>query len=61
MLMKTYKLGDICTVVSGSTPKTDNPEFWNGDIKWITPDEIDRYEFCPADEEILKEIKERYR
>ena len=31
------------------------------DIKWITPDEIDRYEFCPADEEILKEIKERYR
>ena len=31
------------------------------DIKWITPEEIDRYEFCPADEEILKEIKERYR
>ena len=28
------------------------------DIRWITPDEIDRYEFCPADEEILKRIKE---
>ena len=28
------------------------------DIRWITPDEIDQYEFCPADEEILKRIKE---
>ena len=28
------------------------------DIRWITPDEIDKYEFCPADEEILKRIKE---
>ena len=25
---------------------------------WITPDEIDEYEFCPADEEILKKIRE---
>ena len=25
---------------------------------WITPDEIDEYEFCPADEEILKRIRE---
>ncbi|MDD5945152.1 MAG: (deoxy)nucleoside triphosphate pyrophosphohydrolase [Clostridia bacterium] len=30
------------------------------DIKWITPEEIDNYDFCPADEEILKQIKERY-
>ena len=27
------------------------------DIKWITPDEIPLYEFCPADEEILKRIR----
>lgn len=26
------------------------------DIKWITPDEIPNYNFCPADEEILKKI-----
>lgn len=28
----------------------------HNDIKWITPDEIPSYEFCPADEEILKKI-----
>lgn len=26
------------------------------DIKWITPNEIPDYDFCPADEEILKAI-----
>ena len=26
----------------------------HNDIKWITPSEISNYEFCPADEEILK-------
>ena len=30
----------------------------HNDIKWITPDEIERYDFCPADEEILKKISE---
>lgn len=27
------------------------------DIRWITVDEIDQYEFCPADEEILAALK----
>ena len=31
----------------------------HNDIKWITPSEIPNYEFCPADEEILKKIKEK--
>ncbi len=38
--MIKYKLGDICEIVSGSTPKTDVEEFWDGDIKWITPAEL---------------------
>lgn len=29
----------------------------HADLKWITPDEIPLYEFCPADEEILLEIR----
>ncbi len=33
----------------------------HNDIKWITPDEIDAYPFCPADIEILDKIKKRYR
>lgn len=29
----------------------------HNDIRWITVDEIDRYAFCPADEGILKKLK----
>ena len=35
------RLGDVCTVVSGSTPKTSVDEYWSGDVKWITPAELD--------------------
>ena len=30
----------------------------HNDIRWITPAEIDDYEFCPADVEILRKIKQ---
>ena len=32
----------------------------HADIQWITVDEIDRYEFCPADVVILDRLKEEY-
>ena len=32
----------------------------HNDIQWITPSEIQNYDFCPADEEILAKIIERY-
>ena len=35
------KLGEICRIVSGSTPKTGIPEYWDGNLKWITPAELD--------------------
>lgn len=28
-------------------------------IRWIMVDEINQYEFCPADEEILNQLKKR--
>lgn len=34
------KLGDVCTIVSGATPKTNTDEYWGGEIKWITPAEL---------------------
>lgn len=40
-MMEWVKLGDVCEIISGTTPSTNNPEYWNGDIKWITPAEID--------------------
>ena len=47
--MVKYKLGDICEIVSGSTPKTDIEEYWNGDIKWITPAELDDESYIVSD------------
>ena len=38
--MTKYRLGDICEIVSGSTPKTGVDEYWDGGIKWITPAEL---------------------
>ena len=31
----------------------------HNDIKWITVDEIDYYNFCPADTEILLQLKQK--
>lgn len=36
----TSKLGEIVTVVSGTTPKSDNPSFWNGHHVWVTPTDL---------------------
>ncbi|MGA2505494.1 MAG: restriction endonuclease subunit S [Anaerolineales bacterium] len=34
-------IGDIVTIVGGSTPSTRNPEFWeNGNINWATPKDL---------------------
>ena len=43
------------TIAEGEPQKLEH-----NDIKWITPSEITNYDFCPADEEILKEITKRY-
>ena len=43
------------TIVDGE-PQT----LEHNDIQWITPSEIQNYEFCPADEEILAKIQEAH-
>ncbi|MGN1052259.1 MAG: (deoxy)nucleoside triphosphate pyrophosphohydrolase [Candidatus Scatosoma sp.] len=44
------------TVAEGVPQKLEH-----NDVRWITPSEIPNYEFCPADEEILKKILKAYR
>ncbi|MCY4620145.1 MAG: restriction endonuclease subunit S [Chloroflexi bacterium] len=34
------KLGDACQIVNGSTPKSSMPEYWDGDICWVTPADL---------------------
>ena len=41
------------TIAEGEPQKLEH-----NDIRWITPSEIPNYDFCPADEEILKKIIE---
>ena len=66
----TVAVGDVCFEVDHVYPDISihltlfNAQIAEGrpkllehnDMKWITPDEITRYRFCPADEEILKKI-----
>ena len=47
--MVKYKLGEICEIVSGSTPKTGIAEYWDGNLKWITPAEIDDESYIITD------------
>lgn len=34
------KISDLGTTVSGGTPDTNNPEYWDGDVLWVTPSEV---------------------
>ena len=47
--MAKYRLGDICEIVSGSTPKSGIAEYWDGDLKWITPAELNDDSFIVND------------
>ncbi len=47
--MAKHKLGEICEIVGGSTPKSDVAEYWDGDIKWITPAELNEDSYILTD------------
>ena len=34
------KLSDVADIIGGGTPSTDVPEYWDGDIDWYAPAEI---------------------
>ena len=51
----TVHLSLFNAVIAEGTPQL----LEHNDIRWITVDEIDRYEFCPADVGILREIRRR--
>ena len=33
-------VGEVCEVVSGATPRTGTPEFWDGNVPWVTPKDV---------------------
>ena len=38
------KLKSIANILNGSTPKSGIPEFWDGEIIWVTPSDINKLE-----------------
>ena len=44
------------TLFNATIAKGEPQKIEHNDIQWITPREISSYNFCPADEEILKKI-----
>ena len=48
------------TLFNASIRKGIPQKLEHNDIHWITMDEIDQYAFCPADEEILRRLKDAY-
>ena len=48
------------TLFNGTIAEGEPQKLEHNDIKWITPSEIGSFEFCPADEEILKKITNLY-
>ena len=46
-----YSLSKVTTIVLGTTPSSSNPDYWDGDIKWITPAELNDDSFYVYDSE----------
>lgn len=54
----TYPDIDICLTLFKCTIPHGRPQkLEHNDIRWIKRSEIDLYEFCPADKDILKALK----
>ncbi len=55
----THEYPDITvhlTLLNATITEGEPQKLEHNDIRWITPSEIPNYEFCTADEEILKKI-----
>ncbi|MBQ6933016.1 MAG: (deoxy)nucleoside triphosphate pyrophosphohydrolase [Clostridia bacterium] len=52
----TVRLTLYNSVIKSGVPKL----LEHNDIRWITPSEIGQFDFCPADEEILRTIIEDF-
>lgn len=59
----THKYPDLdvhLTLFHAAIASGEPKKLEHNDIRWITPQEIPNYDFCPADVEILQKIKEEF-
>ncbi len=50
------KLGEVSDIVGGGTPSTSTPEYWEGDIDWYAPAEINDKIFVDSSERKITKI-----
>jgi type I restriction enzyme S subunit len=48
-------LSDVATLSSGGTPSKSQPDFWNGDIPWVSPKDMKSNHIEDAEDKITKE------
>ena len=39
----SVKVKEVAQIVSGATPKTGKPEYWGGNIPWVTPKDLSEH------------------
>lgn len=49
------RLGRLVQEVGGATPSKDRPEFWNGDVPWISPKDMKRDVLDSAKDHVTRE------
>jgi len=52
---KKAKIGDIATILTGGTPKTNIKEYWGGDINWMSSGEVNKRRIKYVDKKITNE------
>jgi type I restriction enzyme S subunit len=38
--MRWVKIGSVFDIINGATPASENSDFWDGEIPWITPADL---------------------
>lgn len=59
MIPKGWKVGkytDMVEIKGGGTPKTDIPEYWNGEIPFFTPKDVNNNVYCIETEKNISEL-----
>ena len=49
-------INQLCQVIGGGTPSTENEEYWNGNINWYTPSEIGQTKYVSTSERKITEL-----
>ena len=50
------KLGELADIVGGGTPSTSNPQYWDGDIDWYAPAEINEQVYVSSSQKKITKV-----